>query len=100
MTVKIIYNENYLPFKNKVVSYIWENIPSVRLETYDDMHFRDKKKAIMIKASCGTKMTPFAAVYNDNKDVIKAFYSETQECTADNIIKYLTDEVRRSNSVG
>ena len=52
---------------------------------------KDKKKAIMIKASCGTRLVPFVAVYDNNKELIKAFYSEVGDCTTDNIIKYLNE---------
>ena len=45
----------------------------------------------MIKASCGTRLVPFVAVYDNNKELVKAFYSEVGDCTADNIIKYLNE---------
>ena len=51
MTVKIIYSEACMPFKNKIVAYIWEKFPKIEVETYDELHYKDKKKAIMIKAS-------------------------------------------------
>lgn len=40
---------------------------------------------------CGTKLVPFCAIYNDKKEVVKAFYSEVSECTFNNINKYLKD---------
>lgn len=89
MTVKIIYSEDCLPLKNQVVAYIWEKLPGVEVETYDELHYKDKKKAIMIKASCGTRLVPFVAVYDDDKELVKAFYSEVGDCTVNNIIKYL-----------
>lgn len=89
MTVKIIYSEDCLPLKNQVVAYIWEKLPGVEVETYDELHYKDKKKAIMIKASCGTRLVPFVAVYDANKELVKAFYSEVGDCTVNNIIKYL-----------
>lgn len=68
---------------------MWENYPKVQIETYDEDHFKDKKKAIMIKASCGTRLAPFTAVYDANKELIKAFYSEVGECTIENILNFL-----------
>lgn len=91
MTVKIVYNESYLPFKNKIVAHIWEKHPKMEVETYDEEHYKDRKKAIMIKASCGTRLAPFVAIYNDSKELVKAFYSEVGECVAENIIKYLNE---------
>lgn len=91
MTVKIVYNENSQPLQNRITAYLWEYFPKIQVETYDESHYKDKKKAIMIKASCGTRLAPFVAVYDNNKELIKAFYSETKDCTFDNIINYLND---------
>lgn len=91
MTIKIVYNEACQPFENRLVAYIWEHFPKIEVETYDELHYKDKKKAIMIKASCGTRLVPFVAVYDNNKELIKAFYSEVGDCIADNIIKYLNE---------
>lgn len=93
MTVKIVYSETCLPLKNKVVASILERFPKIEVETYDELYHKDKKKALMIKASCGTRLVPFVAIYDNNKELIKAFYSEVGGCTADNIIRYL-NEVR------
>lgn len=88
MTVKIIYSDICLSLKNRIAAYILEKFPEIEVETYNESHYKNKKKAIMIKASCGTKLVPFVAIYN-NKELVKAFYSEVGDCTADNIIKYL-----------
>ena len=50
MTIKIVYNEACQPFENRLVAYIWEHFPKIEVETYDELHYKDKKKAIMIKA--------------------------------------------------
>lgn len=89
MTVKIVYNEDCQPLQNRITAHLWQNFPKIQVETYDESHYKDKKKAIMIKASCGTRLAPFVAIYDDNKELIKAFYSETRDCTFDNIINYL-----------
>lgn len=91
MTVKIVYNEDCQPLQNRITAHLWQNFPKIQVETYDESHYKDKKKAIMIKASCGTRLAPFVAIYDDNKELIKAFYSETGDCTFDNIINYLND---------
>jgi hypothetical protein len=91
MTVKIVYNEDCQPLQNRITAHLWQNFPKIQVETYDESHYKDKKKAIMIKASCGTRLAPFVAIYDDSKELIKAFYSETGDCTFDNIIKYLND---------
>lgn len=89
MTIKIITGDSSIEFSNKLVAQLWKDFSNLVVETYDEDNYKDKKKAIMIKASCGTRLIPFVAIYNDKKDLLKAFYSEVKECTSDNIIKYL-----------
>lgn len=89
MIVKIVVNEGSLPFNNELVSTLWKDFSSVIVETFNEDNYKEKKKAIMIKASCGTRLTPFVAIYNENRELIKAFYPEVEECTVNNVIKYL-----------
>lgn len=91
MTIKIVYNESCQVFKNQLVAYLWEHFPKIDIETYDESYYKDKKKAIMIKSSCGARLTPFIAIYNNNKDLIKAFYSEVRDCTLNNVIEYVNE---------
>lgn len=55
----------------------------------DRNYYKDKKKAINTMVSCGAYTTPFCSIYDNNKELIKCFYSESKECTVDNIINYL-----------
>lgn len=84
MVAKIVYTDKCEDFK-----YYLEN-KGIIVETYDENHYKEKKKAILIKASCGTKMTPFIAFYNDDKELIKAFYGEDKSNKLNNIEKWLS----------
>ena len=54
----------------------------------DDRTRRGIKDSWKIKGRFGTKLTPFAVVYEGEKP-IKAFYSETEEDIVESLIKYL-----------
>lgn len=89
MTVKVVYNDENNDFSNLLVAKLWKDFANIKVETFNEDSFKDKKKAIMIKASCGTRLVPFVAIYDKDKNLVKAFYSDVKECTMDNIIKYL-----------
>lgn len=89
MTIKVVTGEDSSRFNNQLVSILWKDFPTISVETFNEDNYKDKKKAIMIKASCGTRLTPFVAIYDENRELVKAFYSEVGECTVDNVIKYL-----------
>lgn len=89
MTIKLVYNNNSEDSINSIVEYIVETYPTINVEMYNEDINKQKKKAIMIKASCGASLLPFCSVYNEDKELIKAFYSEVKECTLINISNYL-----------
>lgn len=90
MTIKVIYTDLDIKFKDTLLNYIKTKFPELKVEMYNESYYKDKKKAITTKASCGAKLSPFTAVY-ENGNIIKAFYSETKDCTFDNIKNYLND---------
>lgn len=69
------------------------HFPTIEVISYDEGHHKEKKDAIMLKASCGARLNPFCAIYNDDKELIKAFYSEVGECNIGNIIEYLKNDI-------
>lgn len=89
MLVKIVTGEASTIFNNELLATLWRDFPDIKVETFNEDNYKEKKKAMMIKASCGTRFTPFVAVFNENKDLIKAFYSEVGECTVKDVIEYL-----------
>lgn len=69
------------------------SLPGAFLETYDEQDYKAKKMAYKIKASCGARLTPFAAVY-EGDELIKAFYTEADK----DIITSLTNYLNASTS--
>lgn len=81
LTLKIAFDEGSEDFFNKVYEMLEY---AVRFEVYNQDDYRFKKKAFKLKAACGAKMVPFAGLYDD-KTLVSAFYSESGECTPENI---------------
>ena len=84
MIIKLVYSES----KGQDLLEYFQTLDYEVITLNEDYH-KDKKKAIQLKASCGTKLIPFVAIYNDNRELIKAFYTEVKECTCENIKSYL-----------
>lgn len=102
MTIKIAYSPGQgdqledLILRN-LVSLLKKDenghFPTIEVIAYNEDHYKEKKDAYMLKASCGARLTPFCAIYDDDKNLIKAFYSEVGECTINNIIEYLKNDI-------
>lgn len=84
LKLKLVYNTD----SKQLLDSLNKSLQNIEIESYLDSYYKDKRKAIQIKASCGTKLSPFAALYNDGV-LIKAFYSEDNSCVADNIINFI-----------
>lgn len=54
----------------------------ITLVAFNEDSYKEKKKAMGLKGSCGTRMTPFVAVFNDEDILIKGFYSDIDECNS------------------
>ena len=50
---------------------------------------KERKKAFGLKGSFSARLSPFAVLYNSENNPVRAFYSEVNECTLDNIINNL-----------
>ena len=61
--------------------------------SYNEDYCKQRKDSFQLKASCGARLLPFCAIYNDDKEIIKAFYSEVGECTIFNILEYIDNEI-------
>lgn len=87
MTIKVVVNDSCINLKDELLPLLEGKFSDMDVEVYNEDFYKDRKKAIMVKASCGTKLVPFVAIYD--KELRKAFYSEVGECTVNNILKYL-----------
>lgn len=91
MILKFIYSDDTQKSVFEQLKTLHEEVTCIG---YDYNHFKERKDAFKVMGSCGARLTPFCALYNDNKDIVKAFYSEAAECTFININNYLNDRDR------
>lgn len=85
MILKVVYDDNSQILIDKLKS-ILSNYPLIELESYHEGLFKERKKAFGLKGSFSARLSPFAVLYNSENNPVKAFYSEVNECTLDNII--------------
>ena len=84
----ICYNDQFKELAETFQVYL-EGLDGITLECYNEDNARERKKAFAIKSHFAAHATPFCGIYQDGK-AIKGFYSEVEECTQDNIGKFLT----------
>lgn len=88
MIVKLVFNDEELD--NQLSNYLKDK--NITYVSYNLKYGHDRRKAFKVKGSCSAKADPFCVVYDDNESICKAFYSEVNQCTFDNIKTYL-DEI-------
>lgn len=97
LIVSVAYNEDSFKFFQALEEKLSDS--SVSLVSYCEDFNKEKKKAFMLKAGYGARKTPFAAITNEDKVPLKAFYSEVSECTVDNIIEYIDDFLAKNKII-
>lgn len=85
LTIKVAYNNETGDQVSCLFGY-----PG--LESYNEDDYREKKKAIQLKASCGAKELPFVAFYHDG-ELVKGLYSEVSECTPEKIHEFIREYI-------
>lgn len=90
MILKIAYNNTSVSLVQNLKSII-EEFPMISLETYQEEIFKERKKAFKLKGAFSARQTPFAALYDNKKVPVIVFYSESNDCTFENIISKLKE---------
>ena len=85
MTLELAYNNDILDFKKQLEDLA--TIYSVTIKAYNESHYLEKKKAYRLKGGYSARLVPFALFKDDNHEI--PFYSESNECTLDNISEIL-----------
>lgn len=81
----VVYNESSEKFYDNLKELIARKYPLVKLVGYHEDILKERKKAFGVKGSYAARQTPFAVMFDVEDKPIKAFYSEVNECTVDNI---------------
>lgn len=100
MILKVVYNDKSISLINELQSILKE-FPMIELESYQEEIFKEKRKAFKLKGAFSAKITPFAVLYDNKKVPIIVFYSESHDCTFENIINKLKEFIayeRKGNS--
>lgn len=77
----VCYNDNSKELPNQ----IQDKHPELKVISYDENHYTEKRKAYKIKGGYSARMTPFMLLLQDDKTFIRAFYSEDNGCTLNNL---------------
>lgn len=92
MELKLAVNNDSIKLVAQLEECIKEKFPLITLEWFNEDIYKQKQNAYKLKGGYGAKQVPFAVLYNEKKP-IKAFYSEVNECTFDDILNCLTNFV-------
>lgn len=84
--LEITFNNDCLDFRSEIANLV-TNYPNLIFHTYNESHYKEKKKAYKLKGGYSARLTPFA-LFKDNTHTIP-FYSESNDCTLDNIKEIL-----------
>lgn len=98
ITLTTVYDENSENYFNSLKDLVKRKYPLVELIGFHENTLKGRKKAFQTKGSFGARQTPFAIMVDLDKNPIKAFYSEANECTVDNIEKTLDSFIICINS--
>lgn len=82
----VCYNDK----SKELPQQIQDKYPELKVISYDENHYAEKKKAYKIKGGYSARMTPFMLLLGEDKSYKKAFYSEDNSCTLANLEQWLT----------
>lgn len=90
ITLKVAYDDNSEGFVKELDTILSSRFPLIKLESYHEDLFKERKKAFKLKGGYSARKSPFAVVLDDDNKAIAAFYTESDTCTIDNITKTLS----------
>lgn len=88
LVLYVCYNESCKEFPIK----IQKTYPELKVISYNENHYAEKKKAYKIKGGYSARMTPFMVLLGKDKSFKKAFYSEDNGCTLENLQQWLSTQ--------
>lgn len=81
LVLHICYNDNC----KDLVNQIQEKYPDLKIHSYNENHYAEKRRSYRIKGGYSARMTPFMLLLGDDKSYKKAFYSEDNKCNLENL---------------
>ena len=98
-SLKIAYDDSSENLVRELETLIPSKHPLIKLEAYHENLFKERKKAFKLKGGYSARHCPFAVLLDDDGKVVSAFYSESKECTLDNVLKVLNNYVTYDKKV-
>lgn len=89
--LKIAYDDNSENLVKELETLIPFKYPLIKLEAYHENLFKERKKAFKLKGGYSARHCPFAVLLDTDEKVVSVFYSESNDCTLDSIIKTLNN---------
>lgn len=87
MILEISYNDDSQELVKQLEKEL-TRFKDIEFKSYHEELFKERNKSFKLKGAYGTRLCPFALLTIDGKPV-KAFYSELNQCTVENIINSL-----------
>lgn len=97
-SLKVAYDDNSEKLVKELEELISFKYPLIKLETFHENLFKERKKAFKLKNIYSARKCPFAVLLDIDKNVVSVFYSEDNKCTIDNIQKTLIQFIPYENS--
>ena len=88
-SLKIAYDDNSEILVKTLKDLIPSKYPLIDLEAYHEELFKERKKAFKLKGGYSARHCPFAVLSDPDGKVVSVFYSESNDCTIDKILKVL-----------
>lgn len=89
--LKIAYNNKCENIVKELDKLIKDKYKLIDLESYNEDYYKEKSKAYKLKYEYSARMTPFAILIDEEGKVIQPYYSESNQCTIETIVKTLND---------
>lgn len=89
LSLTVTIDDNSQNFLNELTKVIKTEYPEVELNSFHEGLLKERKKAFILKGGYSARKTPFAVLFNVDRNPLKAFYTEVSECTVENIKFYL-----------
>ena len=85
LSLAVAVDDNSQNFLHELTKVIKTEYPEVELNSFHEGLLKERKKAFTLKGGYSARKTPFAVLFDVDRNPLKAFYTEVSECTVKNI---------------
>ena len=89
LSITVAIDDNSQKFFQELTEVIKTEYPEVELNSFHEGLLKERKKAFAFKGGYSARKTPFAVLFDVDRNPRKAFYTEVEECTVENIKSHL-----------